>query len=81
MLILGENLILVKEIEKVNKIKLLGFENLTFIPFDRRLMDKSLLTEKEKNWINSYHHQVLEKVGPHVESIVMEWLKKAVLPI
>ena len=76
-----ENLIFVKEVDKVNGIKLLGFENLTYVPFDRRLMDISLLTSKEKDWINSYHNQVLEKVGPHVENTVLKWLKNAVLPI
>ena len=76
-----ENLILVKEIKQVDGKKLLGFENLTFVPFDTRLLDMSLLTENEKMWINSYHKEVLDKVGPHVDNPVLEWLENAVLPI
>ena len=76
-----ENLIYVKIIKKVDDKKLLGFENLTFVPFDTRLMDISILTNPEKDWINKYHQEVLKKVGPFVEGSVLAWLKNAVLPI
>ena len=56
-----ENLILVKLIKQVNGKKLLGFENLTFVPFDTRLLDIKLLTKAEKGWINSYHAEVIDK--------------------
>ena len=76
-----ENLIYVKFIKKVNGKKLLGFENLTFVPFDTRLMDISILTDPEKDWINKYHQEVFEKVGPYLDGAVIVWLKNAVLPI
>jgi len=76
-----ENLIFVKQIDEVNGKKLLGFENLTFVPIDTRLLDLSLLTQKEKDWLNAYHQEVLEKVGPHVEGEVLEWMEKAVKSI
>jgi Xaa-Pro aminopeptidase len=76
-----ENLIYVKYIKEVDGKKLLGFENLTFVPFDSRLFDIALLTETEKNWINNYHREVLDKVGPHVEGSTLQWLKKSVQPI
>ena len=76
-----ENLIFVKQIDEVNGKKLLGFENLTFVPIDTRLIDLSLLTQKEKDWLNAYHQEVLEKVGPHVEGDVLMWLEKTVQPI
>ena len=73
-----ENLIFVKKIGDVDGQKLLGFENLTFVPVDSRLIDISLITVEEKDWINAYHIEVLEKVGPHVEGATLEWLKNAV---
>ena len=76
-----ENLILIKEVNRVDGNKILGFENLTFVPFDTRLMDMSLMSNIEKDWINSYHNEVLEKVGPHLNNPVLEWLKHSVLPI
>ena len=77
----SENLIFVKKIKDVEGNKLLGFENLTLVPFDTRLMDMSLLTNIEKKWINNYHQEVLQKISPHVEGSVLDWLKKAVQPI
>ena len=73
-----ENLIYVKKIGDVDGQKLLGFENLTFVPFDTRLIEISFLTVEEKDWINTYHLEVLENVGPHLEGTTLEWLKDAV---
>ena len=53
-----ENLIFVKKIDKVNGKKLLGFENLTFVPIDTRLLDHTILTNPEKDWLNNYHREV-----------------------
>ena len=71
----------VKQIDEIDGKKLLGFENLTFVPFDTRLLDISLLTKLEKDWINSYHKEVLEKIRPHVEDSVLKWLSNATQPI
>ena len=76
-----ENLIYVKKIGNVDGQKLLGFENLTFVPIDNRLIDFSILTKPEKSWINNYHTEVLNKVGPHLRGSTLEWLRKASQPI
>ena len=76
-----ENLIFVKQIDEVNGKKILGFDNLTFVPIDTRLLDYSILTKPEKDWLDAYHAEVFEKVGPHVEGKVLEWLEKAVKKI
>ncbi|CAD7950772.1 unnamed protein product [Amoebophrya sp. A120] len=39
-------------------------ENLTFIPLDRRLIDVSLLTHEEVQYINDYHEEVYAKLAP-----------------
>ena len=76
-----ENLIFVKKFNKVNGKNLLGFENLTFVPFDKKLIDVNLLSTKEKKWINEYHIEVLNKIGPLLEFDVQNWLKNATKPI
>ena len=48
-----ENLIYVKK-EKNQKY----FENLTLAPIDKDLIDKDILSYKEKKWINKYHKKV-----------------------
>jgi Xaa-Pro aminopeptidase len=39
------------------------------------------MTHKEKDWLNGYHAEVFEKIGPHVEGEVLKWLEKAVKSI
>ena len=52
----------------------LAFENLTFIPFDGRLVDFDMLTTDEKNWLRSYHKQILIDVFPQLKQKTREIL-------
>lgn len=38
-----------------NGVSWLRFESLTYIPFDERLIDRALLTEDERSWLDDYH--------------------------
>lgn len=52
------------------------FETLTLFPIDTRLMEPTLLTTEEIEWVNQYHKTVYEKLSPHIEdAAVLEWLK------
>jgi len=73
-----ENLVFVKESIKDG---LYEFENLTFVPFDTRLIDKSLMTDIELNWLNNYHKEVFEKINPLVSGDTLTWLENATQPI
>ncbi len=53
-----ENLVVVQEVDKTEFGTFLGFEVLTIAPFERRLIDKSLLTENEIEMVDSYHSWV-----------------------
>ena len=57
--------------------KMLGFENLTWAPLHKGLIDTSLLTEAEIAYVNEYHARVLELIGPQVDGEVKDWLIKA----
>jgi Xaa-Pro aminopeptidase len=76
-----ENLIFVKQVGEVDGKKLFGFENLTFVPIDTRLLDQSLLTEDERDWLNTYHKEVLDKITPMVNEDILTWLKEAAKPV
>lgn len=54
-----------------------GFETLTLVPLDRNLIDLKLMTESEKEWVNSYHTRVLNVLGPHLDPETKAWLEKA----
>ncbi|MGN6154152.1 MAG: aminopeptidase P family protein [Sphingomicrobium sp.] len=77
-----ENLVLVvdKKIEGAEK-EMLGFETLTFAPIDRRLIVKAMLSPEEIAWLDDYHRQVVEKIGPNLSGSDREWLEKACAPI
>ncbi|MCB8821337.1 aminopeptidase P family protein [Microvirga rosea] len=77
-----ENLILVepRKIEGGDR-EMFGFETLTFTPIDLRLVQASLLTSEETAWLDHYHAQVREKIGPHLPGETREWLEHATRPI
>lgn len=56
---------------------MLGFETLTLAPIDLELVEPSLLTADERNWLNDYHARVRETHAPHLELPVRAWLANA----
>ena len=61
--------------------EMLGFETLTLVPIDRRLIDPALLSAGELAWINAYHARVSAVVGPHLNDADRTWLAQATAPI
>jgi Xaa-Pro aminopeptidase len=59
----------------------LTFETLTFVPFDRRLIDVAMLGPQDIAWLDTYHAQVLERIGPLVTGADLEWLRQACAPL
>lgn len=55
----------------------LHFETVTLCPIDTRLIEKSLLENKEISWLNQYHAEVRSKLLPHTEGIAQQWLLRA----
>ena len=54
----------------------LTFETITYFPIDTQLIEFTLLTKEEVDWLNDYHQMVWEKVGPHLEGEHKAWMKK-----
>ncbi len=71
-----ENLILCVKREKTEFGQFMGFEHLTFVPFDRNLIDVSLMNEEEKGLLNGYHKQVYEKISPFLTFEERRWLER-----
>lgn len=79
-----ENLYVVKELPapvaasgEAPKTVWYGFESLTYIPFDRRLIDQSRLDSRQRQWLAQYHQTVLEKLLPTLDPAEGEWLRHA----
>ena len=56
---------------------MLGFETLTFAPFDLRLVDSSLMTANEIEWLNRYHEDVRQKLSSQLTGADLAWLQVA----
>ncbi len=68
-----ENLLIVKK----NNSKKIEFETISFVPIDRGLIKKSLLSNKEILWLNKYHTEVYKKINYYLSSAEKTWLKEA----
>jgi len=80
-----ENVIMVAEAETKYKFgdkPYLGFEHVTMVPMCRKLIDVGLLSGEEKEWLNSYHREVLEKTGHFFEKDekTRKWLERECAP-
>ena len=66
-------------------VEFIRFEPLTYVPLQRELIDKSLLTSDELDWINEYHEKCLSLVGEQLKSAgkaqVYEWLVEQTKPL
>lgn len=72
-----ENLVLVEERRiDAQEGTYLGFETLTFVPLDRRLIEKALLTADEVAWVDAYHAKVRTLLSPLLEGEELAWLER-----
>ncbi|MBF2028272.1 MAG: aminopeptidase P family protein [Oscillatoriales cyanobacterium C42_A2020_001] len=53
------------------------FESLTYIPFDKRLIDPNRLDKRQREWLDRYHQSILEKLSPSLSPDEITWLHDA----
>ena len=75
----NEVLVVVKDKEK----NLLGFENLTFIPYERNLIDMDLISNDFKKYIDNFHKQCWDKLSPLLkdDQKALDYLKRKTAPL
>ena len=71
-----ENQLLVKKAEKNENGQFMVFENITMSPIDLDGINAELLTKRERDYLNDYHRQVYEVIGPHLTAEERKWLKE-----
>ena len=79
-----ENLVVVRAappLEGADARDMLAFETLTWVPIDRRLIEPAMLSPAERDWLNAYHAEVAERIGPRVGGEAAVWLQRACAPI
>ena len=58
-----------------------AFETLTWVPVDRRLVAADLLSRDERAWLDTYHAEVLARIGPQLDGDDLRWLGEACAPL
>lgn len=81
-----ENTLIVRQAETPHNFGdrgYLGFEHVTLVPIGLNLIDLDLLSPAEKKWVNDYHAEILQKIGPLVanDPDAVAWLKRETTPI
>ena len=65
-----ENLVFIKKYKKK-----LRFENLTFAPIEKDLINFKLLNKKEKKYLNEYHKKLYMILGSYLNKDERSWLR------
>jgi Xaa-Pro aminopeptidase len=76
-----ENLLLNMPADATAFGEFLRFETLTLCPIDTRCIDRSLLRDDERAWLNAYHAEVRDRLSPLVSGKAQQWLLTATVAI
>lgn len=76
-----ENLLAVIPADSPDGRDMLGFETLTLVPIDTRLVDGTLLTLAEIGWLDDYHRRVRDSLSPLLDDETRAWLERATAPL
>ncbi len=76
-----ENVYVVEESGFTDPDYFYRLSNLTKVPLEREAIDKTLLTEEEIAWINDFHSEVLEALGPDLPPQEEAWLREVCRPL
>ncbi|KAI0117606.1 aminopeptidase-like protein [Hypoxylon sp. NC0597] len=76
-----ENIVMVKEVKTKYKFgdkPYLGFEHVTMVPYCRKLIDTTQLTDDEVTWLNEYNEDIWNKTKGYFEGdeVTTAWLKR-----
>ncbi|MDX2359291.1 MAG: aminopeptidase P family protein [Crocinitomicaceae bacterium] len=76
-----ENIVVSKIVQKTEFGTFLGFEPITLCYIDTQLLDHSILTPRELEWLNNYHQKVVEGLQDDLSSKELIWLQEKCQPI
>ncbi len=76
-----ENLVLCRKGEQNGYGQFMYLEPLTMVPFDRDAILPELMTDRELQWLNSYHRKVYETLKPYFAGEESAWLREVTAEI
>lgn len=72
-----ENLVAVRDDIETEAGKFLSFEVLTLVPYEKALIDITLLSDEEIGKINEYHKRIHDELAPLVDESATAYLEEA----
>ena len=75
-----ENLLAITKAPKLeNSVidEMFVFETLNFVPIDKELIEKGLMSTDEIAWLNEYHSECRQKIREYLEPNEKIWLDRA----
>ncbi|WP_308911228.1 aminopeptidase P family protein [Pseudokordiimonas caeni] len=76
-----ENLVMVQPVGDNTEWPMLGFENLTWAPIDKNLIDIAQMSAAEIAWLDGYHAEVRSRIAPLIAEEARTWLEAATAPL
>ena len=79
-----ENLLVVQNCSQPGLSHMLCFSPLTLVPFDKRIINTELLSDKEIDWLNDYHQNVknvIKNAATTLTDTEISWLETATAKI
>jgi len=76
-----ENTMLTVPYQKTEFGDFLAFEPLTLCPIDKTPIIASMLTDSERQWLDSYHQRVFDTLAPLLCDADRQWLQEACEPL
>ena len=71
-----ENQLVVKKVEKNDSGQFMEFETITMCPIDLDGINPGLMTQREKDFLNSYHKKVYDTISQYLTAEESDWLKE-----
>lgn len=79
-----ENLEIIRDAQTAHRFggtSFLSFERLTMVPLQAKMIELSMLSAADIEWVDTYHKQVLDLVAPRVSGKALEWLQTNCRPL
>lgn len=79
-----ESLVITKQVntnKQFNNKSFLGFETITMVPIQQKMIQIDLLTDDEIIWLNQYHKDVRNNIQNLVDQHTKQWLIDNTQPI
>ena len=76
-----ENIIITVPAMETEFGKFFKFKTVTLFPYDSRLIDTSIMSDDEIQWVNDYHKMVRERLTPLLNAEEAAWMETKTQPL